>query len=83
MISPKELIEWLKTTWNYELFHLGENPFTTKTFLLLVLSLFLLFYISSKIRRILVNKIFPRYDLDTLILTFWSGLQNSSTVQRF
>ena len=64
MISPKELIEWLKTTWNLELFHLGENPFTTKTFLLLVLSLFLLFYISSKIRKILVNKIFPRYDLD-------------------
>lgn len=64
MISAKELIEWLKTTWNFELFHLGENPFTTKTFLLLVLSLFLLFYISSKIRKILVNKIFPRYDLD-------------------
>ena len=64
MNSPKELIEWLKTTWNLELFHLGENPFTTKTFLLLVLSLFLLFYISSKIRKILVNKIFPRYDLD-------------------
>ena len=63
-MSPKELIEWLKTTWNLELFHLGENPFTTKTFLLLVLSLFLLFYISSKIRKILVHKIFPRYDLD-------------------
>ena len=64
MISPKELLEWLKTTWNFELFHLGESPFTTKTFLLLALSLFLLFYISSIIRKILVNKIFPRYDLD-------------------
>lgn len=64
MMSPKELIEWLKTTWNYELFHLGDSQFTTKTFLLLVLSLFLLFYISSKIRKILVNKVFPRYDLD-------------------
>ena len=63
-MSPKELIEWLKTTWNYELFHLGDSQFTTKTFLLLVLSLFLLFYISSKIRKILVNKVFPRYDLD-------------------
>lgn len=46
------------------MFHLGENPFTTKTFLLLVLSLFLLFYVSSKIRKVLVHKIFPRYDLD-------------------
>lgn len=64
MSSPKEFIEWLKTTWNFELFSLGENPFTTKTFLLLVLSLFLLFYISSKIKKVLVKRIFPRYNLD-------------------
>ena len=64
MISPKELIEWFKTTWNFELFHLGDSPFTTKTFLLLLLSLFLVFFISSKIRKILVNKIFPRYNLE-------------------
>jgi len=64
MISPKELIDWLKGSWNYELFHFGTSQFTTKTFLLLILSLFLLFYLSSKIRKILVNKVFPRYDLD-------------------
>jgi len=64
MISPRELIDWLKTTWNYELFHLGDSPFTTKTFVLLALSLFLLFYISSKIRKVLIKKVFPRYDLD-------------------
>lgn len=64
MISPEELIDWLKTTWNYELFHLGDSSFTIKTFFLLTLSLFLLFYISSKIRKVLVNKIFPRYALD-------------------
>lgn len=64
MISPREIIDWLKTTWNFELFHLGDNPFTTKTLLLLILSLFLLFYVSSKIRKVLVNKIFSRYGLD-------------------
>lgn len=64
MISPREIIDWLKSTWNFELFHLGDSQFTTKAFILLVLSLFLLFYISSKIRNILVNRIFPRYDLD-------------------
>jgi small-conductance mechanosensitive channel len=64
MNSPREFIEWLKTTWNFELFHLGASPFTTKTFLILILSLFLLFYVSSKIRKVLVQKIFPRYDLD-------------------
>ncbi len=64
MISSKELLEWLKTTWNYELFHLGSSQFTTKTFLLLAFSLLLLFYLSSKFRNILVNKVFPRYNLD-------------------
>lgn len=64
MSSPNEFIEWLKTSWNFELFHLGESPFTTKTFVLLILSLFLLFYLSSKIRKILVKKIFPRYHLE-------------------
>ena len=46
------------------MFNFGDSPFTTKTFLLLVFSIFLLFYLSSKIRKILVKKVFPRYDLD-------------------
>lgn len=64
MNSVEDFLSWLKTTWNLELFHLGDSPFTTRTFILLILSLFLLFYISSKIRKVLVNKIFPRYNLD-------------------
>jgi small-conductance mechanosensitive channel len=64
MNSVEELVSWLKTTWNFELFHLGDSPFTTKTFLLLLLSLFLLFYISSKFRKVLVNRNFPRYGLE-------------------
>ena len=64
MHSVDEFLRWFKTTWNFELFHLGSSPFTTKTFLLLLLSLVLLFYLSSKIRKVLANKIFPRYNLD-------------------
>ncbi|MFO7656613.1 MAG: mechanosensitive ion channel [Bacteroidales bacterium] len=64
MNSVEELLNWLKNTWNYELFLLGNSHFTTKIFILLVLTLFLLFYISSKIRKVLANKIFPRYGLD-------------------
>jgi small-conductance mechanosensitive channel len=64
MNSVEEFLNWLKTTWNFELFHLGDSPFTTRTLVLLLLSLFLLFYISSKIRKVLMKKIFPRYDLD-------------------
>ena len=77
MISAKELSEWINTTWNFELFHLGDSPFTTKTFLLLVLSLFLLFYLSSKIRTLLVKKIFPRYNLDIGIS------QSIATIMRY
>lgn len=64
MNNVEELLSWLKTIWNFELFNFGDSPFTTKTFLLLVFSIFLLFYLSSKIRKILVKKVFPRYDLD-------------------
>lgn len=60
----EKILNWLKTYWNIELFHLGTSPFTPKTLLLLILSLFLLFYMSSKIKKLLVGKIFPRYDLD-------------------
>ena len=60
----EQILNWLKTYWNIELFHLGTSPFTPKTLLLLILSLFLLFYMSSKIKKLLIGKIFPRYDLD-------------------
>lgn len=64
MNSYEKILNWIKTYWNLELFHLGTSPFTPKTLLLLILSLFLLFYMSSKIKKLLVGKIFPRYDLD-------------------
>lgn len=63
-MSYNELIEKLKAYWNYELFLLGDSPFTTKTLISLALSLFLLFYLTSKIKKFLVNRVFPRYDLD-------------------
>jgi small-conductance mechanosensitive channel len=63
-MSYNELLEKLKAYWNYELFLLGDSPFTTKTLISLALSLFLLFYLTSKIKKFLVNRVFPRYDLD-------------------
>ena len=62
--SYEKILDWIKTYWNIELFHLGSSPFTPKTLLLLIFFLFLLFYMSSKIKKLLVGKIFPRYDLD-------------------
>lgn len=58
------IIDWLNKIFNTELFSVGVSAFTLKTLFLLVLSLILLFYVSSKISKILIDKIFPRYNLN-------------------
>jgi small-conductance mechanosensitive channel len=64
MNNYEEIIARLKVYWNFELFKLGDSPFTTKTLLTLVLSLFLLFFLTSKIKKLLTKRIFPRYDMN-------------------
>jgi small-conductance mechanosensitive channel len=64
MNTLEKFLDWFKPIWNFELFNLGETTFTTHTFLILIASLFLLIYITGKIRKLLVIKIFPRYQLD-------------------
>lgn len=59
-----KFINWLRPIWNFELFNIEDSAFTTRTFILLIVSLFLLFYVTSKIRKLLVSKIFPRYDMN-------------------
>lgn len=43
---------------------MGKSPFTVQTLILLLLSLFLLFYLSGLFRKLLIKKIFPSYNLD-------------------
>jgi small-conductance mechanosensitive channel len=64
MNSFEKFANWIKPVWNFELFNLGNTAFTTRTFILLIVSLFLLIYVTSKIRKLLVSKIFPRYDMN-------------------
>lgn len=64
MNNLDEIYSWIKTTWHIELFNLGKSPFTVQTLVLLLLSLFLLFYLSGLIRKLLIKKIFPSYHLD-------------------
>ena len=64
MNNLDEVFSWIKTTWHLELFHLGKSPFTVQTLILLLLSLFLLFYLSGLFRKLLIKKIFPSYKLD-------------------
>lgn len=65
MLTFKELLEWLNGALNFELFMIGSSIFNAKTFLWLLFSFFLLFYVSSKIKKILIKNIFPRYKLDS------------------
>lgn len=64
MDSFNDLLDWLNHAINFKLFSLGGSDFTTKTFLWLVFSFFLLFMVAGKIKKFLVKKVFPRYNLD-------------------
>lgn len=46
------------------MFKLGDNPFTLRIFIILIISLILLFVIVNLISRLLLKRIFPRYGLD-------------------
>jgi small-conductance mechanosensitive channel len=56
--------EWLQSFWGSELFSIGENVFTIKTLIILLFSLFLLFFLTSKLRHLMVKRILPRYKMD-------------------
>ncbi len=52
--------EWL----DFPLFQLGKSPFTLSILLYLVISIFLLFYLSGMLKRVLQNRILLRYNVD-------------------
>ena len=64
MNSLEEVLNWLNLVFNTELFTLGKSDITMRTITLLFASLFLLFYLTSRLSRFLVNKVFPRYNLN-------------------
>lgn len=64
MLSFKEILSWISKVLNLELFSLGQSAFTVKGFLGLFLFLFLLFFLSSKIKKILIKNIFPKYNIE-------------------
>lgn len=65
ILSFNEILGWIGKLINLELFSLGQSSFTPKTFLGLFFFLFLLFYLSSKIKTVLIRNIFPKYNIET------------------
>ena len=64
MDNLESILEWLKSFWNAEIVKLGETPLTIKSLIIVLVSLILLVYLSGKLKKLLVKRIFPRYDLD-------------------
>ncbi|MFO7575074.1 MAG: mechanosensitive ion channel [Bacteroidales bacterium] len=58
-----EFIEWLKSIWGRALFSMGGTTFTVQTLIVLSFSLFLLLYLSSKLKKLLIIRVFPRYGI--------------------
>jgi small-conductance mechanosensitive channel len=64
MNTTAEFLEWLNTIFNTQLFTLGGSAFTFRTFTILCISLFTLFFLTSRLSRFLIKKVFPRYNLN-------------------
>jgi len=58
------LLDKLQQIFNSTLFHLGETEFSLLSIIILVISIFLVFYLSGKLKNILVDRILTRYQLE-------------------
>jgi small-conductance mechanosensitive channel len=64
MNTAERIFEWLLAAWNTELLKLGDTSITVRALILVIISLVLLSYLSAKFKKLLVNRIFPHYNLE-------------------
>jgi small-conductance mechanosensitive channel len=64
MVTFKHFLDWLGMVWNAELFKISNSTITTYTIVFLLVALTLLFFLTSRLSRVLIHKIFPRYGID-------------------
>jgi small-conductance mechanosensitive channel len=67
MDTISDIMNWLREAAALELFRLGESAFTLGTLMTLIVSTTLLFYVTAQIKRLLIYRILPRYNLDKSI----------------
>lgn len=60
-------LDRLQSIWSTTLFQLGSTPFTLGSLVFIMVSLFLLFYITGKLKKLMINRIFPRYNIDNSV----------------
>jgi small-conductance mechanosensitive channel len=64
MNTVERIFEWLLSVWNAELLKMGETPFTARSLFLVIFALVLLSYLSAKLKKLLVERVFPHYNLE-------------------
>ncbi len=64
VISLRELFQEVSIFFNRTLFHLGNTAISLGDIIYILVSIFLLFYLSGKLTKLLVEKILTRYALD-------------------
>ncbi|HPE34665.1 MAG TPA: mechanosensitive ion channel [Bacteroidales bacterium] len=65
MNSFERVLQWLQNIWNTEILKLGETSLTFRSFVIFIVSIILLFYLTAKLKKLLALKILPRYKIDT------------------
>lgn len=65
MNSFERVLQWLQNIWNTEILKLGETSLTFRSFVIFIISIILLFYLTAKLKKLLALKILPRYKIDT------------------
>lgn len=64
MESLKEIIKAIRPIFEFPLFRLGDTSFTVGSIFYFVISLFLLYYLTAKLRNFFVNRVLLRYNYD-------------------
>jgi small-conductance mechanosensitive channel len=59
-----DFVKWLESIWEKTLFNLGQAEFTLGILVYIILAFVVLLFVSAQIKRLLVRKIFPRYNID-------------------
>jgi small-conductance mechanosensitive channel len=64
MDAIRSFILSIREVLDYPLFQLGKSPFTMSLLLYLVISVFMLVYLSGRLKHLLQNKILTRYNVE-------------------
>ncbi|WP_226390537.1 mechanosensitive ion channel family protein [Penaeicola halotolerans] len=59
-----EIIEWIQSVLDYTLFNLGKTPITVSFLVFFLASIFFVFFLAERLRRLITGRLLKRYQLD-------------------